>query len=174
MPAKNRRPTPRLTGKRDRAVMESRRLEAMNLLADGISQSEVSRLLGVSRQAVSNWMAAKRSGGVKALASKGKPGRKTAPTQLEMRKVEAVLLKGPLKSGYRNELWTLKRIADVFARVTGGKRPSISRTWQLLRAMGWSTQRPARRARQQNAEAVTEFREKTWPGLKKTPNDTAN
>jgi len=171
---KQRRPTPRLTGKRDHSAMEKRRLEALALLADGISQSEVARRLDVSRQAVSKWVAAKREGGVKALVSKGKPGRKTAPTPAELKKVEAALLKGPVKNGYRNELWTLRRVATVIARVTGRRRPSISRTWGLLRAMGWSCQRPARRARQQDADAVAEFRTRTWSVVKKTPERSGN
>lgn len=111
----------------------------------------------------------KRDGGVKALASKGKPGRKTAPTPAEMKKVEMALVKGPVKNGYRNDLWTLRRVAEIIARVTGRPRPSISRTWGLLRTMGWSCQRPARRARQQDADAVAEFRERTWTAVKKTP-----
>lgn len=173
MPAKQRRPTPKLTSKRDHAAMEKRRLEAMSLLADGVSQAEVSRRMGVTRQAVSKWMVTKRSGGTKALASKGKPGRKTAPTPSEMKKVEMALVKGPVKNGYRNDLWTLRRVAEVFARVTG-RRPSISRTWGLLREMGWSCQRPARRARQQDAEAVAEFRERTWSTVKKTREISGN
>lgn len=174
MPAHARRSTPRLTGKRDRAELERRRLAGIALLAKGLSQSEVARELDVRPQAVSKWAAAKAAGGMKALASKGKPGRKTAPSASELKRVESVLIKGALKSGYRNDLWTLGRIAEVFARVTGQKRPSISRTWQLLRTMGWSNQRPARRARQQDAEAVTAFREKTWVAVKKTPNDSGN
>lgn len=174
MPTHRSRPTSKLTGKRDHAAMERRRHEGMALLAEGLSQSEVARRLGVTRQAVSTWTTIKRRGGVKALASKGKPGRKTAPSASQLKQVEAVLVKGAIKSGYRNDLWTLERIAEVFARVTGDKRPSVSRTWQLLRAMGWSNQRPARRARQQDAAAVAEFREKTWVAVKKTPNGSGS
>ena len=174
MSAPQRRPTPRLTGKRDHGAMEVRRRLAMDHLAQGMSQSEVARLLGVTRQAVSKWVAAKYTGGAKALASKGKPGRNTAPTAAERKKVEAALLKGPVANGYRNDLWTLGRVADVIVRVTGRKRPSISRTWGLLREMGWSSQRPARQARQQDAEAVAEFRQRTWSAVKKTPNGKEN
>jgi hypothetical protein len=42
----------------------------------------------------------------------------------------------------------LRRVSEVIARITGRDRPSISRTWGLLRVLGWSCQRPARRARQ--------------------------
>lgn len=149
--------------------MELRRREALSLLAEGISQSDVSRRLLVSRQAVSKWVATTRVGGAKALASKGKPGRQTSPTGSELKKVESALLKGPVKNGYRNDLWTLRRVAEVIARVTGRARPSISGTWGLLQKMGWSCQRPARRARQQDPEAVAEFRAKTWTAVKKKP-----
>jgi transposase len=169
MPTQHRRPTPRLAGKRDHRAMEVRRMNAMSLLDGGMSQSAVARELGVSRQAVNKWVGAKKSGGAKALRSKGKPGRTTALTALERKRVDAALLRGPIKNGYRNDLWTLRRIGTVIARVTGRRPPSTTRTWNILREMEWSCQRPARRARQQDANAVTEFREQTWVALKKTP-----
>jgi transposase len=149
--------------------MEVRRKQALELLDEGVSQSEVARRVDVSRQAVSKWVLARREGGVKALVSKGKPGRKTALTVVERKKVEAALVKGPVKNGYRNDLWTLRRVAEVIVRVTGRKKLSVSRTWGLLREMGWSCQRPTKRARQQDVEAVAKFRGATWTAIKKTP-----
>ena len=169
MPTKERRPTPSLKVKRDRGEMELRRRRGLSMLAKGKSQSEIAREIGVTPQAVSTWSAAYRSGGKKALASKGKPGRKTGLTSAEIKSVESLLLKGPVNNGYRNDLWTLRRIAAVIAKVTGRPAPSTTRTWVLLREMGWSCQRPAKRARQQNAESLAEFREKTWTWVKKTP-----
>lgn len=174
MPTKPRRPTPRLTGKRDHAAMEGRRRKAMALLDNGVSQSEVARQVGVSRQAVSLWVSARKEGGMKALTSKGKPGRKTALTVAERKRVEVALLKGPVKNGYRNDLWTLRRMAAVISRVTGRQEPSTTRTWGLLREMGWSCQRPARRARQQDTTAVAGFREQTWTSVKKTPENSGS
>lgn len=169
MPTTKRRPTPRLTGKRDHAFMEGRRREALKLLKAGTSQAEVSRQLNVTRQAVSKWVSARRKGGAKALASKGKPGRKAALTTAERQKLEVALMKGPVKNGYRNDLWTIRRVAAVITAVTGKKSPSTTHTWRILRNMGWSCQRPARRARQQDANAVAEFRDCTWAAVKKTP-----
>ena len=63
----------------------------------------------------------------------------------------------------------LRRVSAVIARVTGRSAPSLTRTWQMLREMGWSCQRPERRARQQDANAVRTFRTRTWSRLKKTP-----
>lgn len=173
MPAKARRPTPSLKVKRDRSEMELRRQRGFSMLAEGKSQSEIAREIGVTQQAVSKWASLYRSGGKKALASKGKPGRKSGLTTAEAKSVEAALLKGAMKNGYRNDLWTLRRIAAVIAKVTGRPALSTTRTWGLLREMGWSCQRPAKQARQQNAEAVAEFREKTWTSVKKTPKNPA-
>jgi hypothetical protein len=41
--------------------------------------------------------------------------------------------------------------------------------WRILRALGWSPQRPARRARERHAEAVREWMARRWPAVKKTP-----
>ncbi len=171
---KQRRVTPRLTGKRDHTAMEARREQALELLDAGTTQSEVSRQLGVSRQAVSKWVAMRREAGEDGIKSKGKPGRKTALTEAERTAVEVVLVGGPVKSGYRNDLWTLRRIATVIGKVTGRPAPSTTRTWVLLREMGWSCQRPAKRARQQNADAVAEFRTRIWTMVKKKPRKTAH
>ena len=164
-----RRPNPKLQTPRDRDVMESRRRQAMSLIEAGRSQADAAREMGVTRQAVSLWVNDVRSSGRKGLASKGKPGRKTAPTLAERKRIESALLKGPVKNGYRNELWTLRRVAEIIARVTGREIPSTTRTWNLLREMGWSCQRPARRARQQDQQEVKAFRTQTWVALKKTP-----
>jgi transposase len=163
------RPTPSLTVRRDRQEQEARRQRALGMLESGESQSVIAQRLGVTQQAVSKWARAYRAGGKSALASKGKPGRKTGLTDEEVKLVEAALLQGPVKNGYRNDLWTLRRMSAVVAKVTGRKAPSTTRTWNILREMGWSCQRPAKRARQQNAEAVAAFRTQTWQAIKKKP-----
>jgi len=172
MPTPSRRPSSALTAKRDRSEMEQRRLRALELIDAGETQMVVAEKVGASQQAVSKWVKAHRAGGKDALASKGKPGRKTGLTDEERQRVVAALTQGPKHHGYRNELWTLQRVAAVIAKVTGRKAPSTTRTWTLMQEMKWSCQRPARRARQQDADAVKEFRERTWTAVKKTPNDT--
>ena len=39
--------------------------------------------------------------------------------------------------------------------------------WKLLGRMGWSAQKPERRAREQDEAAVREWREKEWPRIKR-------
>jgi hypothetical protein len=53
---------------------------------------------------------------------------------------------GPARYGFRTELWTPARVARViFLRWGVSYHPS--QVWRILRSMGWSCQKPERRAR---------------------------
>ena len=41
--------------------------------------------------------------------------------------------------------------------------------WYILRDMGWSAQKPERRARERDGEAIAQWREEEWPQVKKKP-----
>jgi transposase len=63
------------------------------------------------------------------------------------------LLKGARRNGYQTELWALRRIAEVIEKHFGITYDPSS-VWHILRRMGWSFQKPERKAREQNPEAV--------------------
>ncbi|MET9915089.1 helix-turn-helix domain-containing protein [Streptomyces sp. NPDC006476] len=56
---------------------ERRRLQAAGLFEQGMRQSKVAGVLGVSRQAVSLWHRAWREGGSDALLSRGRAAART-------------------------------------------------------------------------------------------------
>jgi transposase len=101
------------------------------------------------------------------LRAAGRAGRlpKLNPDQLTQ--VEGALAKGAAANGYANDLWTLKRVAEVIERVTGvSYHPA--HVWYILRhGLNWSWQRPARRATERNDEAIHQWVKKRWPQLKK-------
>ena len=155
--------------RRDRQVFEGRRLHAADLFEQGIRQAEVARRLGVSRQTASRWQARWRNHGLEGLRSLGPPGRtpKLSAAQLDL--VEQALLRGAKAHGFDTELWTLGRIAAVIWRITG-VRHHPAQVWRLLRhRMGWSLQRPARRATERDEEAIRQWVAVDWPRIKKTP-----
>jgi transposase len=41
---------------------------------------------------------------------------------------------------------------------------------RLLRDLGWSVQKPQEQATQRNDEAIAQWREESWPAIKKKPN----
>jgi transposase len=49
-------------------------------------------------------------------------------------------------------------------------QPSV---WRLLRALGWSVQRPTGQARQRDEKAIRTWKAKRWPELKKSLRDRA-
>ena len=59
-------------GPRDRQAFEHVRMQAGALFAAGRSRAEVARTLGVARQNVSRWHARWQTGGLQALASRGR------------------------------------------------------------------------------------------------------
>jgi transposase len=135
----------------------------------GKSQSEVAHALGVSAQSVSRWYALWSSGGRAALAGAGRAGRLPRLSDEQLADVVEALKKGPRANGFPTDLWTLRRVADVVGMVTGVSY-STTQTWRVLRErLGWSRQRPARRALERNDEAIARWVAEDWPRIKKAP-----
>jgi transposase len=148
--------------------MEARRMRAVDLLEEGrLSKAEIGRQLGVAHQTVSDWHELYVKGGRDALRAAGRAGRlpKLDAAQLEL--IETELLKGARCHGYENDLWTLRRVAEVIERLTGvSYHPN--HVWRILHdKLGWSCQRPARRAVERNEEAIEHSVKHTWPAIKK-------
>jgi transposase len=142
-----------------------RRLQAAGLFQQGLSQAEVARRLGVSRQTASRWQARWRQGGRAGLAGPGRWGRPSRLSDRDWRRVERALLQGPLVQGFDTDLWTLPRVAEVIWRLTGvSYHPG--HVWWLLRRHQWSPQRPARRASERGEQAIARWRAEDWPRIK--------
>jgi transposase len=106
----------------------------------------VARQLGVSRQSVHLWYQRWRSAGPDALHSHGPTGPAPRLSDSQLRQVEQALLKGAGANGFVGELWTLDRITTVIERLTG-VRHHPAWVWSLRHyRLGWSVQRPVRRA----------------------------
>jgi len=78
-------------------------------------------------------------------------------------------LAGATANGFVGELWTLERVALVIERLTGiCHHPA--HVWALLRhRLGWSVQRPVRRAAERDQDAIDRWVKETWPRIKETP-----
>lgn len=151
-----------------RDALEQRRLRAAGLFAEGVRPAEVARQLGVSRQSATEWHRAWQEEGVRGLRQAERTGRPPRLTTKELKSVQRALLKGPGAYGWRTELWTLQRVADVIAIETG-VRYHIGHVWKILRGLGWSWQKPARRAAERDEEAIVRWVREEWPEIKKSP-----
>src|SRR3569833_2522492 len=79
-----------------------------------------------------------------------------------------LLLQGAVANGYATELWTLQRIVEVIEREFG---VTYCKTTALLvlKALGFSCQRPTGRAFQRDEIAILEWKHKRCLMLKKSP-----
>ena len=154
--------------RRDRTALESRRRRAAALFRGGLSQADVARALEVSRQSVSRWYEQWRQGGEPALKQAPRAGRPALLSGAQLRAVEKALLKGAVAFGYPNELWTLRRVAEVI-EIKTGVRYHEGHVWRVLRGLGWTRQKPARRAVERDQEKIETWVKERWPELKKTP-----
>jgi len=153
-------------------TLEVRRLKGGRLLLEGKSVGEVSRLTGAASSSVSRWKQDLEQGGLEALKAKPHPGRPPRLTPQRKQELEEILLKGAGAAGFPTDLWTLARVAEVIEHQFGVKYHP-GHVWYILRGRGWSCQKPERRARERDEEAIREWREKRWVQVKKKPVTTA-
>ena len=128
---------------------------------------EIARMLGVTAGAVSQWKKAYQTQGAKGIAPKRHPGPVPGLCDKERKQLERILLKGDRKQGYRTELWTLARIAEVIHRRFGVSYDPSS-VWHILRKMNWSCQKPERLARERDEERIVRWPKQDWPRIKKS------
>ena len=148
-------------------VLEARRRWAIRVLEQGYSVRETARLIGCSRSSVARWKEAVKRSGMEGLAAKPHPGPRPRLSDEQKEKLVELLLKGPQAHGYRSDLWTLPRVAQVIEK-NFGVRYHPAHVWRILHALGWSCQKPTRRAREGNDEEIERWRKEKWPHIKKT------
>jgi transposase len=149
-------------------ALEVRRQIAGRLLQEGMGIRQVARLVNAAPASVFRWKKALEEGGKEALAAKPHPGRPPRLTAEQKERLKAILLLGPQAAGFRTDLWTLSRVARVIENHFGVKYHP-GHVWHILRNMGWSPQKPERRARERDEQAIERWREEEWPRIKKKP-----
>ena len=155
--------------KRDMQAIEARRLEGARLLKRKVPQAEVARRLGVTRQTVSDWaqQLAQANGAVGKLRARplGRPKRLDAG---QCQALCRMLVQGALAARFPTDLWTIKRVRALI-EAEFGVRYSSTGGWELLRSLGFTPQKPERRAIQRDEQAIVRWKRKSWPALKKRP-----
>src|SRR6266478_6102659 len=121
---------PRPKGSAD--LLENRRWRALALLDTGLSLNEVGRRIGSSASSVMRWRDARRRGGRKALKVRFSSGRPWKLSAAQRERLVRLLLEGPIAYGYRTNLWTTARIAEVISRQGGGLPDPRKRGGQYL------------------------------------------
>jgi transposase len=148
------------------AELETRRRLAGRLLLEGRKIGEVAQIVAASESSVRRWRQAMREGGLEALQAKPHPGPKPRLNEKQKQRLVKILLTGPCKAGYRTDLWTCPRVAEVIVKKFG-VRYHPAHVWKLLRSLGWTAQKPEHRARERNETDIRRWRRHGWPRIKK-------
>jgi len=142
-------------------------MRAAKLFEQGYSKAEVARRCRVSNQSAGRWHTAWAAGGHQARQHPGRAGRKPRLQPLDRVPLAADLQSGPEKTrGHATALWTLPRVVALIAQ-RFGHRYSTAQASRLLRQMGWSCQKPARRALERDEQAIRVWKQRRWPAIKK-------
>jgi transposase len=149
-------------------LLEDRRRRALALVDEGLSLNEVGRRIGCSASSVKRWRDTRQRGGQKALKVRFSPGRPPKLSRAQGRQLVSVLLKGAMASGYSTQLWTTARVAEVIWK-TFRVRYHRDHVGRLLHSLGWSHQKPQKKAIERNQAEIRRFLRQDWPAVKKTP-----
>ena len=146
--------------------LERRRQRAVEMLRQGLGPSEIGRTLGVDRRSVRRWRAALDKEGPEGVAAHPASGRPPLLSDAQKRKLERILLRGAQAAGYESELWTCPRIAEVIENRLG-VHYHVDHVCRLLHKLGWSPQRPQRKAIERDEDAIRQWTVQRWTSIKK-------
>lgn len=144
------------------------RVRAARLLQRGKRAAEIAETVGVVRQTVYRWKAVLETQGFEALRALGGPGPKSQMTLADLAALRRIVMQSPTQHGFGTELWTLRRVGTVIERQFGVVY-GTTQVWRILGSLGFSVQKPEKRALERDEGAVKRWKARTWPGLKKKP-----
>jgi len=150
---------------------EERRKRAWDLKQHGWKQQAIAQALGVSEGAVSQWLKRGRAGGPEALNAHPPKGVSPRLSAEQKAQIPGWLAQGAEAYGFRGDVWTASRIAQVIYQ-RFGVRYHRDHVGRLLREAGWSRQHPIERATQRDEAAIKQWSEQRWPAIKKKPRQT--
>jgi transposase len=136
----------------------------LHLKRDGWSRHDIAEALGVSPVSVSRWFARVREGGPEALRAHASPGAPPKLTDAQRCLIPEFLWHGAEAYGFRGEVWTCVRVAQVIQEEFG-VRYHKDHVGRLLKELRWTPQVPIRRAIQRDERAIQNWRDAVWPEL---------
>ena len=143
--------------------LERRRRQAVDAVRQGHSPETVARVVGVNRVSVYRWLAAARQ--PDGLAAKPQLGPTPRLSSQQLQTLDGLLRQGAQAHGWPNGLWTCARVAEVIRRHfhVSLHHDHVGR---MLRArLNWTPQKPRRRARERDPQAIDDWKTFTFPRI---------
>jgi transposase len=143
--------------------LEARRLRAADLLAAAKTPAQVAALIGAGHSSAKKWKAALANGSKETLTAKTPPESNSKLSDSQKSELVEILMRGPLASGFRTDLWTCRRVAEVVQ-----KRFGVSyHPGRILHNLSFTPQKPEQLARERDEEAIQRCPQQDWPHIKR-------
>ena len=151
---------------RDGAHRVARRMHAVLLNHQEHTSGEIAQLLEAPRSKVSLWLSQYESYGWEALLEGHRSGRPQELTPTQVSQLDGIIDSGPVAYGFACGVWTSPMIGHVIQEeFSVSYHPGHVR--KLLKAMGFSVQRPRRKLAKADPAAQDRWQRHTYPRLKK-------
>lgn len=150
---------------------EIRRKRALEMNEQGWKQCQIAEALGVSRAAVSQWIGLSKTD-AEAWRAKAQGHRPSKLPAAQLSLIPELLSHGAEAYGFRGQLWTCARVAEVI-REEFGITYHKAHVARLLKALKLTPQLPVERDERRDEEAISKWRVEVWPMLKKRRSEMA-
>jgi transposase len=150
----------------DGAYRVARRLHAVLLSHQQHTSGEIARLLEAPRSRVSLWLQQYETHGWEALLEGHRSGRPKALHATQLSRLDDIIDSGPVAYGFSSGVWTSPMIARVIAEEFAVSYHA-GHVRKVLKAMGFSVQRPRRQLAKADPIAQDRWQRYTYPRLKK-------
>jgi transposase len=146
---------------------EGRRIRAYELKQAGWKQKDIAAALGVSNGAVSQWMRRAQGTGAEGLRRHPARGASSKLSAMQLEQLPALLAQGAEAYGFRGNVWTYERIRYVIQQEFGVSYHADHMNF-ILKKIGWTRQKPRKRAAQRDESAIAEWKA-DWSQVEKKP-----
>lgn len=146
--------------------LERRRRRAVALVQGGMTPKQAATRIGCSVTSINRWLDSYKRGGPAALSGRPHPGASCRLSDAQRRDLVGRLTRGALAEGYATDVWTCPRIVEVI-RKHYGVTYHVDHIPRFMATLGFSCQKPERRAAQRDEAAIRRWIGKDWPRIKK-------
>lgn len=143
------------------------RRRCVELKESGWKQKDIALVFGLTEGWVSQTLKKYRESGTEGLLARKPPGSQPKLTPEQLANLVEELNLGAPSHGFPGHIWTRSRVNELIGRLFGVSY-DLTQVGRILKKVGWSLQKPAKKARQQNKQKVQNWREETVPELKKS------
>lgn len=150
-------------------VREKQRLHSLRLLSKGYKRKDVQDILGISKQALGDWVTKYHKYGLEGIKDKPHPGNHHKLTNKQKQTIKDILTtQSPQLAGLDGRFWNTEQLAKLVKKNFGVTYRSNDSYYRLFAFCGFSYHNPDKVNNRQRLSTKKQFEEqlkKDWRGI---------